>query len=168
MIKLKQLSLAAAILVAANSSQAVSLIEGAIPAECEQLKTASCSTIKSNAIKACTKVHKEQADALGANRIKLLSNQVTSQKQRKPSLTGAKMVTLTTVPAEYFLCAKPKMTPPIKSMPPAPGKRITPPQKQKPTNSIEARLIQLNQLLEKGLITKEEYQAKRKDILDSL
>ena len=157
---MKKLSLILAAILISGLASAAQLVESIDESQCKLIKEADCTTAKREGLKACTEKHLESANRLQAD--SLLLGEVKEMEHRKPSLTGAKKVRLTQVQAYYYQCetAQEKANTPMSS--PA-MKGIAPAAK-----SIEDRLVQLNSLKDKGLITQEEYESKRTEILNEL
>ena len=147
-------------LLVSHVTSAVTIVDMVDENQCKLIKEADCTTAKREGLKVCTEKHLEGANRLQADT--LLLGEVKEMEHRKPSLTGAKKVRLTQVQAYYYQCetAQEKANTPMSS--PA-MKGIAPAAK-----SIEDRLVQLNSLKDKGLITQEEYKSKRTEILNEL
>lgn len=143
-------------LMAAESS--VRELSAAQAAKCRFVADNDCSTTKSEGDAFCREWHSKQAESAGADAM-VLSESDTYVRQR-PSLTGLKTVTTTKMKAGYYQCG-------FEPARPAPGMKGHI-KKAMPERSIEQRLIMLNRLKEKQLISEEEYQSKRKQILDDL
>lgn len=132
----------------------VDVVEGVDSAKCVLVTKESCTSSKSDSLKACTETHIEKAKKLDADTI-MITDQKTS-KHRKPSLAGGmKTVTITEVLANYYMCKSD--TPVIENT-----------SKNMSEKTIEERLNTLNTLKGKYLITEEEYSEKRQEILDDL
>lgn len=132
----------------------VDVVESIDPAKCVLVTQESCTSSKSDSLKACTEVHIEKAEKLDADTI-IITNSKTS-KHRKPSLTGGmKTVKITEISANYYAC-KTSTT------------RARSTLKSNSEKTIEERLNTLNNLKEKKLISAEEYSKKRQDILNDL
>ena len=129
------------------------------PEHCQLVKEERCSTQKSDGVSVCEKRLKEEADELNANTLVL--GEIEQTVQRKPSLNGVKTVTITSVNAAIYRCPVASDAPQSREYHPAPVERPM-------EKSVEERLIQLNGLKEKGLISDEEYQSKRAEILEEL
>lgn len=132
----------------------VDVVESVDLEKCVLVTKKSCTSSKSDSLKACTEVHTEKAEKLDADTI-IITNSKTS-KHRKPSLTGGmKTVKITEISANYYAC-KTSTT------------RARSTLKSNSEKTIEERLNTLNNLKEKKLISAEEYSKKRQDILNDL
>ena len=132
----------------------VDVVESIDPAKCVLVTKESCTSSKSDSLKACTEIHVEKAENLDADTI-IITNSKTS-KHRKPSLTGGmKTVTITEVSANYYTCKE--TSAPVVNATPRPSEK-----------SIEERLNILKQLKDKTLISAEEYKKKKSEILQEL
>lgn len=121
---------------------------------CKPVDRQACTTTQSNAAETCLAWHMEAAEKADADGI--LLGQTEQTKQRKPSLSGPKTIVKTTVNADYYQCGFATAdTGSASSAAPA-------------WSSVEKRLETLESLKQKGLVTEEEYQSKRQDILKDL
>lgn len=144
-------------------------ITGKVDESCTMIKEVDCTTHKRDGEKACEEKLKKMAKEEGADT--LIIEAVEQTKQRKPSLSGVKTVTETSMSGTLYQChtgneishSRSKAT--DKSAPESSRKDT---HKKSNDKTIEERLIQLNDLKEKGLITEDEYQAKRAEILGDL
>ncbi|WP_096085703.1 SHOCT domain-containing protein [Agaribacterium haliotis] len=158
---MKQLALSSALMVLSAFAQAkeetkkISIADSVNPAECQLLASESCETQKQDADKKCNKVHRKQAQEAGANTIVIGERSVKTS--RRPFYDGSyKTIKKTSIAASYYHCEVEQATPAKTSG------------NMKSKGSAEERLLRLNSLKEKGLISEKEYQDKRQQILDEL
>ncbi|WP_260997057.1 SHOCT domain-containing protein [Thalassolituus hydrocarboniclasticus] len=121
---------------------------------CTWLAQEQCSTEARLAAEECLNWHQTQAVAAGADA--LLMGDSEESRRKKPSLTGMKTVVATKVSADYYRCAAAAAT------------AETVVKGAEGWSTVEKRLLVLESLKAKGLISAEEYQAKRQDILKDL
>lgn len=122
--------------------------------QCKKLGQQVCTTTKSDADTVCLAMHQEEAANVNADAIVLVEQEQV--KQRRPSLMGNKTVIKTDITADYYDCGFPE--------PIAPVKRTV----NRDLYDIEERLEVLESLKSKGLVTEQEYNQKRQDILSDL
>ncbi len=138
-----------------------------IPAEdavaCRLLAKQECKTIEDKGLEHCQQWHQHQARQQDADAVVLADADTFIRK--RPSLNGVKTVTTTIVPAAYYYCGFEPLT-----RRKGEGKEaIAPAPVSAPDhNHFEQRLLTLQKLRDKGLISAEEYALKRQQILDEL
>lgn len=143
-----------AMLSAQTLAANVDVVEGVDSAKCVLVTKESCTSSKSDSLKACTETHIEKAKKLDADTI-VITDQKAS-KHRKPSLAGGmKTVTITEIYADYYACKTGDTV-------------VQSTSKSIPEKTIEERLTTLKNLKEKKLISAEEYSEKRQEILNEL
>jgi len=123
-------------------------------ASCELVSKQVCSTTSMNPEEECLARHKMQAADAGADA--LLIRGLEDSRRNKPSLTGMKTVVTTKVSADYYRCAA------------AATAAETVVKDSEGWSTVEKRLLVLESLKSKGLISDAEYQLKRQDILKDL
>jgi|GEM_PF-876241 len=151
-----------------GSTQAVAsarIVESIEASSCKYISEDTCRSKKSKqkkSLEACRKWHKKEASEKGANSVLITDTRV--EETKRPMVNGTyKTVKSTNVTASYYNCGefttgKAELPPKAKSF-----ELI----REKP-KSAEQRLKTLNDLLDKGLITKEEYRSKRSEILKDI
>ena len=133
----------------------ISIVESVDEAHCRLLGDAVCETQKHDAQKKCNKWHKAKAEKAEANTLMITDTPAT--QSTRPHYDGSrKKITTTFIAANYYSCDVVK-NPVV----------VDEPSAQAP-QSVEDRLLQLDALLKKELITEQEYQEKRADILKDL
>ncbi len=123
-------------------------------ASCELVSQQVCSTTSMNPAEECLAWHKKQAADAGADALLIRGSE--DSRRNKPSLTGMKTVVTTKVSADYFRCAA------------AVSVAETVVKDSEGWSTVEKRLLVLESLKSKGLISDTEYQLKRQDILKDL
>lgn len=123
-------------------------------ASCELVSQQVCSTTSMNPAEECLAWHKKQAADAGADALLIRGSE--DSRRNKPSLTGMKTVVTTKVSADYYRCAA------------AVSVAETVVKDSEGWSTVEKRLLVLESLKSKGLISVEEYQLKRQDILKDL
>ncbi|SMF31621.1 Short C-terminal domain-containing protein [Alteromonadaceae bacterium Bs31] len=152
---------------AAHSQSDIAIVESIDDTRCTYKAQHTCTTQKKKKThEKCDTWHIDKARDVGANTI--LITDESSTESRRPHYDGTyKTIRTTNIVASYYLCSgklteenAPALTeePPVSSAP----KSTTPPA------SIEERLIRLQSLYKKGLITEAEYKHKRSAILSEL
>jgi hypothetical protein len=123
-------------------------------ASCELVSQQVCSTTSMNPAEECLAWHKKQAADAGADALLIRGSE--DSRRNKPSLTGMKTVVTTKVSADYYRCAA------------AVSVAETVVKDSEGWSTVEKRLLVLESLKSKGLISDTEYQLKRQDILKDL
>lgn len=123
-------------------------------ASCEMVSQQVCSTTSMNPAEECLAWHKKQAADAGADALLIRGSE--DSRRNKPSLTGMKTVVTTKVSADYYRCAA------------AVSVAETVVKDSEGWSTVEKRLLVLESLKSKGLISDTEYQLKRQDILKDL
>ena len=139
----------------------IKILQPGEEANCQLIKEEVCKTTSKDPVKACDEWHQEEAEEQGADAF--LMGTMEQSSHRQPSLTGAKTVKTTRITATYYHCGLAKQ-----AVQKVVDEAVQEPAAQVETDSIESRLLRLNSLKEKGLITQEEYDQKRQQILDEL
>ena len=145
-------TLLAAVSSAYSAGSPVRTLAAGEEAGCEHLLHNECRTTSSKADEFCLAWHQDEARAAGADALML--GESDSSRQNKPSLVGMKTVVTTSIQADYYRCAKP-----AEQAVAAPAAKAS---------GVEERLQVLESLKAKGLISADEYQQKRKEILADL
>ncbi|MFP6789230.1 MAG: SHOCT domain-containing protein [Thalassolituus sp.] len=138
---------------------------------CTLIKSDSCSSIKNDGVEVCEERHRQNALAEGGNTVVIKGT--ISSETRRPRVDGRYVIIeKTDMAADYYLCddfvaddvvaEQENSSAPMRAMP---VKSAVAPMVEL---SIEERLTTLEALNKKGLLTEEEYKAKRADILDDL
>lgn len=124
---------------------------------CQMVAQETCKTSSREPVEMCLEWHQEKAVEAGAD--SLLIGDREESSVRRPSLTGAKTVVTTKIAAAYYDCGlkQAELQQAVKTV-----------VNKAPQLTIEQRLIRLNTLKEKGLITQGEYDQKRQQILGEL
>jgi hypothetical protein len=123
-------------------------------ASCELVSQQVCSTTSMNPADKCLAWHTKQAADAGADALLIRGSE--DSRRNKPSLTGMKTVVTTKVSADYYRCAA------------AVSVAETVVKDSEGWSTVEKRLLVLESLKSKGLISDTEYQLKRQDILKDL
>ena len=123
-------------------------------ASCELVSQQVCSTTSMNPAEECLAWHKKQAADAGADALLIRGSE--DSRRNKPSLTGMKTVVTTKVSADYYRCTA------------AVSVAETVVKDSEGWSTVEKRLLVLESLKSKGLISDTEYQLKRQDILKDL
>ena len=123
-------------------------------ASCELVSQQVCSTTSMNPAEECLAWHTKQAADAGADALLIRGSE--DSRRNKPSLTGMKTVVTTKVSADYYRCAA------------AVSVAETVVKDSEGWSTVEKRLLVLESLKSKGLISDTEYQLKRQDILKDL
>ncbi len=123
-------------------------------ASCELVSQQLCSTTSMNPAEECLAWHKKQAADAGADALLIRGSE--DSRRNKPSLTGMKTVVTTKVSADYYRCAAAVSVAEIVV------------KDSEGWSTVEKRLLVLESLKSKGLISDTEYQLKRQDILKDL
>lgn len=156
-----RLQIFSAMLLAAASAWVtadVAVVASVDETVCEKVATEICETHKKDAEKKCHKWHREKAEELGGNRVVMTDSSYSESK--RPMFDGRfKTIRNTSITADYFACA----TAVAEEKAEMSGETV-----EAVNQSIEQRLKTLQNLLDKGLITEQEYQAKREEILSEL
>ncbi|WP_419811381.1 SHOCT domain-containing protein [Bacterioplanoides sp.] len=140
----------------------IKILQAGEAANCKLVKEEVCKTTSKKPDEACLEWHQEEADSSGADSLIIGATEQSSHRQ--PSLTGAKTITTTRIAATYFDCGLAQQ-----AVQQAVNKAVQEGAVQQvTTQTIESRLLRLNSLKEKGLITEDEYDQKRQQILDAL
>jgi len=117
---------------------------------CELVGAAECHEKGYTGLEKCREALSGDAGKAGADTVHILATD--QYKTRKPSLSGGMQVTDNTkMKAELYLCSS--------------GSKELGAESDARSMSVEERLLRLNALKEKSLITEGEYQAARKRIL---
>ena len=133
-------------------------------AACQLVVQETCKTTSREPAVACLEWHLETAEEEGADALVIRGSD--ERTQRLPSLSGGtRTVVNTRVKADYYNCGYAKQ-----ELMEAAKEAAQQVEKIAPvvTKSAEERLLQLNSLKEKGLITQDEYDQKRQEILSEL
>ena len=125
---------------------------------CELVSQQVCSTTSMNPAEECLAWHKKQATDAGADALLIRGSE--DSRRNKPSLTGMKTVVTTKVSADYYRCAA--------AVSVAETVAETVVKDSEGWSTVEKRLLVLESLKSKGLISDTEYQLKRQDILKDL
>ncbi len=148
-------------------------ITGKVNESCTMIKEVDCTSHKREGEKACEERLKKLAKEEGADT--LIIEAVEQTKQRKPSLSGVKTVTETSMSGKLYQCHtgneishSRRNASDQTGQDSASKEAMGNSHKKHSGKTIEERLIQLNALKEKGLITEDEYQSKRTEILGDL
>jgi len=148
-----------ALLSLAHAADSVVIVSSIDESQCKLAGEEVCETQKSQEAKAkakCNKWHTKKARDLGANSIVITNRSVS--ESRRPLYDGRyKTIKNTSISASYYTCSA-QYT----------ATQVPKPPMEQQDNTIELRLIKLESLKEKGLITEKEYQAKRAEILEDL
>ena len=119
---------------------------------CEKLTSVTCSVQSRNGEEQCQAQLAGEAEKAGADSI--LITDTESNTLRKPSLSGVKTVTSTQMSADLYRCQAPVAAVPVAE--------------KTAEKTVEERLLRLQDLYSKKLISDEEYQAQRQRILNDL
>lgn len=121
--------------------------------DCTLIGQDICKTQKKDAMSKCEDWHKETAQEQGANTVVITDT--TDTESRRPFFDGSvKTIKWTHIAAKYYSCAK--------------QASFKPTEEKTPANKFEQRLMTLEALYKKRLITDEEYKRKRAEILRDL
>ena len=136
----------------------IKMLQAGEQAGCQLVAEDVCKTTASAAQQACLERHQQAAAEAGADAV--LLGERDESTVRRPSLTGAKNVTTTRIAAQYYDCGlqQAAFKQAVQSAVAEPAAQL----------SIEQRLVRLQKLKDKGLISADEYQQKRQQILDQL
>jgi hypothetical protein len=142
------------------------VIRDAISKEhCTLIKSDSCSSIKNDGVEVCEERHRQNALAVGGNTVVIKGT--ISSETRRPRVDGRyTVIEKTDMAADYYLCDD--VIADAESEHVSTSTRTMSVVIPKVELSIEERLTTLETLNKKGLLTEEEYKAKRADILDDL
>jgi hypothetical protein len=153
------LSLLAPALVLADDARVIPAEDAAA---CRLLAKQECKTNEDKGLAHCQQWHQHQARKQNADAVVLADADTFIRK--RPSLNGVKTVTTTIVPAAYYYCGFEPLT-----RRKGEGKEaVAPVSGTEHHNRFEQRLLTLQKLKDKGLISAEEYAQKRQQILDEL
>ncbi|MBM94848.1 MAG: hypothetical protein CMI09_03220 [Oceanospirillaceae bacterium] len=159
-MKIKMLVTSLTLLLPLFAQAEVQLVEAGAVGQCKKLDHQVCTSTKTDADEVCLERHKESAAEVGADAIVVIQKEET--RQRRPSLTGTKTVIKTDITADYFDCGLPEA--PVESVSQKVANQVV----IRDLYTIEDRLNVLETLKAKGLVSDEEYNQKRQDILSDL
>lgn len=148
-----------------DESQKIMVVETVDVARCQLIEKNSCSiqgqSIQSDTDeKDCQDKHLEDAAEVGANAV--IFTGTTTSERRRPRMDGRYVTVVSTdVSAEYYACDQAELFAQQEA-------KQAEEKVEAVSQSIEQRLNTLEMLKEKGLISVDEYQAKRTDILNDL
>ncbi|MDF1764094.1 MAG: hypothetical protein P1U57_11850 [Oleibacter sp.] len=148
-----------------DESQKVMVVESVDTARCQMIKENSCSiqgqSLQSDSDeKDCQNKHLEDAAEAGANAVMFTGT--TTSERRRPRVDGRYVTVVSTdVAAEYYACDQAELFAQQEA-------KQAEEKVEAASQSIEQRLNTLETLKEKELISVEEYQAKRREILNDL
>ncbi|WP_430461746.1 SHOCT domain-containing protein [Thalassolituus sp. LLYu03] len=126
-------------------------------AGCQPVEQQVCSSTSMKPEDECFSWHSRMAKDAGADAF--VVRETERSRKNKPSLTGMKTEVTTKISADYFRCQQPAQVQPLPAAAPAPRGDFS---------TVEKRLQVLESLKAKGLISADEYQQKRGDILNDL
>ncbi|WP_369857140.1 hypothetical protein [Candidatus Thalassolituus haligoni] len=136
------------------SAESVEIRDGVDEQSCRMVKQEMCSTTSRDGVAHCRQEHLKSAAQFGANRVVIGTTDQSDHKKRMANGLYTS-VTKTRMKARYFACDE--------------TSRVRQPAAvQGGGKSIEERLLRLESLRQKHLLTEPEYTAKRAAILDDL
>ncbi|MDP2506598.1 MULTISPECIES: hypothetical protein [unclassified Oceanobacter] len=144
---------------ASVTAQAVEIKKSVDEQRCRMVKQSTCINNGRNGIQHCQQEHRQSAAEFGADQIVITST--NQSDHRKRMATGNyKNFTKTKMTARYYVCddriqQHQNMQREV-VVPPAQGK------------TVEERLLRLQTLREKNLLSEQEYRTKRAEILSEL
>lgn len=135
----------------------VKLLEAGQESACKLVKQDVCKSTSMDPQKDCMEWHQEHAGKAKADAMVMRGSE--ESRRTRPSLSGNKMVTTTAITADYYQCGfKEKREKAMRAVNKA----------EYGVDHFEKRLKNLEKLKKKGLITEEEYQAQRKEIISDI
>ena len=142
--------------VAALAADDVKLLEAGQASSCRLVKQDVCSSTSMDPDEECMGWHRRHAAEAKADAM-VLGDRDESRRKR-PSLSGMKTITTTRIHADYYDCGLKSET----------AGQSMHKQHTHGAGYFEQRLKNLQQLKDKGLITEDEYQQKRKAIISEI
>ncbi|WP_221800610.1 SHOCT domain-containing protein [Oceanobacter mangrovi] len=154
------------LVVIATTARAESSIEfrqQADPQFCQLVQKETCSTNSRDGLEHCQAEHRKQADKYGANVV--VTGETTQNRHKKRMANGLYDDFIKTrMEASYYRCGDQ----PVDADKPVKQTRPMPLPADAGSLPIEKRLQRLQSLRDKGLISEQEYQQKRQQIIDQL